>query len=420
MMDIHADDTVLEVALDETASAALLDDCADEQAGAPVAGQWLPLSDPDMTQAELDAVQAVMCSAQLSHGDQVVAFEQEFAAYVGRKQAIAVSSGTLGLLLVLKAYGIGAGDEVIASSYSWRETAHAITLAGATPVFVDIDYWSGVIVADKVAARITARTRAILAGNTNGHPAPWQPLRELAAQHQLLLLEDSTEAIGSRYQGQLVGTFGDCSVFDFSQPAALCCGEGGMIVTDDVDLARKLRGFRHHELDDRASLVTSTYAPLQASMSNLSAALGLAQLKRLDEILERRKYVERIYFEHIKSFEGIKDPYVAPEVTEAHWMLYLVHLGTRFSRSSCEAIIEDLRREHVEAHVYCAPLHVQRHYIDIDNANRRGKVLVTEKLADRAIALPFHCHLNQDQIAFIVSTMKDASVNVGAGTAIYL
>jgi perosamine synthetase len=382
--------------------------------------RWIALSDPDLTQTELDAVTAALCSPRLSHGPQVEAFEDAFAGYLGRKYAIAVSSGMAGMMLALRAFGIGAGDEVIASSYSWRETAHAITLVGAAPVFVDIDYWSGVIVPEKVGARVTPKTRAILANNTNGHPAQWAPLRELAKQHSLILLEDSTEAIGSIYQDRLVGSFGDCAVFDFAQPAALCCGEGGMVVTDDVEVARALRNYRHHKTADRGSLVISEYAPYQACMSDVAAALGLAQLGRIDEILERRKYIERVYFESVKSFEGIKDPYVAPEVNVAHWLLYLVHLGTRFSKSSCDAIVEDLRRERIDAYVYCQPLHTQRHYINLDAVNRRGKVLVTEKLADRAVALPFHCHLTEDQIAFIVSTMKDASVNVGAGAAIYL
>ncbi len=393
---------------------------ADASAQSESAQDWIPLSDPDVTQAELDAANAALCSPRLSHGPRVEAFEEAFARYVGRKHAVAVGSGTLGLLLALRAHGIGAGDEVIASSYSWRETAHAISLSGATPVFVDVDYWSGVIVPDKVAMRVTASTRAILANNTNGHPAPWAPLRELAGRHGLVLLEDSTEAIGSSYQGRLVGSFGDCAVFDFSQPAALCCGEGGMVVTDDAEIARKLRNFRHHKSADRGSLVISAFAPWQACMSEVAAAVGLAQLGRIEEILERRKYIERVYFEHVKSFEGIKDPYIAPDVTAAHWLLYLVHLGTRFTRSSCDAIVEDLRRERIDAYVYCQPLHTQRHYIDLGEANRRGKILVTEKLADRAVALPFHCHLTEEQIAFVVATMKDASVNVGAGAAIYL
>jgi dTDP-4-amino-4,6-dideoxygalactose transaminase len=380
---------------------------------------WIPLSDPDLTQAELDAVQGVLCSPQLSHGPMVAAFEQAFAQYLGRRHAVAVGGGTLGMMLALKAHGIGAGDEVIAAAYSWRETAHAIALAGATPVFVDVDYWSGVTVPEKVAARVTPKTRAILANNTNGHPAPWEPLRRLAQQHQLSLFEDSTEAIGSLYQSRLVGTFGDCSVFDFSQPAALCSGEGGMVVTDDADIARGIRNHRSHALNDRSSLVVNACVPYQACMSELSAALGLAQLGRLDAILERRRRVERAYFELVKSFEGIKDPYVAPEVNVAHWFLYLVHLGTRFSKSACEAVVEDLRRERIDAYVYCRPLHTQRCYIELSSDNRRGRIPVTEKLADRAVALPFHCHLSDEQIAFIVTTMKDASVNVGAGAAIY-
>lgn len=380
---------------------------------------WIALSDPDVTQAELDAVSGVLGSPRLSHGPQVAVFEQAFARYVGREYAVAVGGGTLGMMLALKAHGIGAGDEVITTSYSWRETAHAIALVGATPVFVDIDYWSGVMVAEKVASRVTLKTRAILANNTNGHPAPWGPLRSLAQQHQLLLFEDSTEAIGSLYQNRLVGSFGDCAVFDFSQPAALCCGEGAMVVTDDDDIARAIRNHGSHQPTDRSSLVVNAHAPYQACMSELSAALGLAQLARIGEILERRKYVERAYFEVVKSFEGIKDPYVAPDVDTAHWFLYLVHLGTRFSKSACDAVVEDLRRERIDAYVYCQPLHTQRYYIDLSSGNRRGKIPVTEKLADRAVALPFHCHLSEEQIAFIVSTMKDASVNVGAGAAIY-
>lgn len=380
---------------------------------------WIALSDPDMSQAELDAVRGVLCSPRLSHGPLVAAFEQAFARYLGRKYAVAVGGGTLGMMLALKAHGIGAGDEVITTSYSWRETAHAIALVGATPIFVDIDYWSGVMVAEKVAARVTPKTRAILANNTNGHPAPWGPLRSLAEQYQLFLFEDSTEAIGSLYQSRPVGTFGDCAVFDFSQPAALCSGEGGMVVTDAADIARAIRNHRSHQPTDRSSLVVNACAPYQACMSELSAALGLAQLGRLGGILERRKTIERAYFELVKSFEGIKDPYVAPEVDTAHWFLYLVHLGTRFSKSACEAVVEDLRRERIDAYVYCRPLHTQRYYIDLSSDNRRGRIPVTERLADRAVALPFHCHLSEEQIAFIVSTMKDASVNVGAGAAIY-
>lgn len=378
---------------------------------------WITLSDPDITTDELRAVTDVMQSPMLSGGPMVAAFEKAFAAHLGRRYAVAVASGTIGLLLALKASGIGPGDEVIASPYSWRETAHAIVQTGATPVLADIDYWSGVLVPEKAEARITERTRCIIAGNPNGHPAPWAALRDLATRRGLKLIEDSTEAIGSLYRGAPVGTFGDCSIFDFSQPGPLVCGEGGMLVTDDEDLAHTLRRHRARRPEERTSVVIGMVPPLQAEMSDLAAALGLAQLKRIDAILAKRKLVELLYFEFIQAFEGIKPPYIGPDVDEVHWFLYVVHLGTRFTRSGRDAIVEDMRTEQVEAAAYCHPLHLQPFYRDL--GFRRGAYLVTEKVADRAVALPFHTHLNQDQVEFIVGTMKDASVNVGAGAAIF-
>ncbi|NYG45171.1 hypothetical protein GGD67_002629 [Bradyrhizobium sp. IAR9] len=378
---------------------------------------FIPLSDPDITFAELSAVETLLCSPQISNGRITEAFEHAFAAYLGRKYAVAVSSGTIGLLLALRALGIGPGQEVIASPYSFRETAHAISLAGARAVFADVDYWSGALVPAKAEERITANTRAIVAGNPNGHPAPWSELRAVAQRHQLLLLEDSTEAIGSSYMGELVGRFGDLAVFDFAQPVALTCGEGAMVVTDDIDIALGLRRHRAHRLDERSSVVVGSTAPYQAGMSDLTAALGLAQLKRLDEILERRRFIEQLYNAHMQSFEGLKPPYVGPDVTEVNWLLYLVHLGTRFTRSGRDAIIDDLRVAQVESAAYSQPLHLQRHYFDV--GYRRGDFLVAEKISDRALALPFHTHLTNKQIEFIVETMKDASINVGAGAAIY-
>lgn len=377
-----------------------------------------PLSDPDITQAELDAVRDALVSPTLSGGPGVEAFEAAFARFLGRKYAVAVASAGIGMTLVLKAMGIGQGDDVVAPAYSWREAAHAIAHVGASPVFSDIDYWAGTLSPEKAEARMTPRTRAIIAGNTNGHPAAWGPLRELADRRGVRLIEDSSEAIGSTYQGAPVGSFGDCSLFDFSQPGPLVCGAGGMVVTDDGDLAAGLKRLRGRRPDERFSVVLGATPHFHAGMSDLAAALGLTQLARLDRILERRKMVERWYYQHVQSFEGIKDPYIAPEVGEVHWFLYLVHLGTRFSPSSRDAIIDDLQTAGIEAAAYCHPLHLQRHYLD--RGYRRGNLFVTEKVADRAVALPFHTHLSEERIAFIVETMKDASVNVGAGSAIYL
>ncbi len=375
------------------------------------------LSDPDISLFELDFVSATLKSPRLSLGPMVESFEAAFASHIGRNHAVAVQSGTMGVLLGLMASGIGEGDEVMASPYSWHQVAHAIALVGAKPVFSDIDYWSGTLDPARIEAGITPATRAILVGNTNGHPASWDTFKEIVAKWGLLLIEDSTEAIGSVYKGKQVGSFGDFSVFDFSQPGPLICGEGGMIVTDDQDLARKIRQIRNRRMDERFSVVVGGQPSFHAPMSDLSASLGIAQLTRIDEILERRKMVEESYYDHVRAFEGIKDPYVATDVDEVHWFLYLVHLGTRFSKSSRDAIITDLHTEEIEAAAYCQPIHLQPFYHEI--GYRKGNYFVTEKVADRVLALPFHGHLNEDQVGFIVKTAKDASLNVGAGSAIY-
>lgn len=394
-------------------------DYSDEGEGAyiEIPDEPILMSDPDITAEELAAVEAVLRSPGLSSGPVVEAFEKAFAAYVGRRFAIAVPSGTLGLYLILAAYGLGPGDEVVAPSYSFRECAQAIAAIGATPAFADIDYWSGCLSAAKAETKFSDKTRALLAINANGHPADWTSLRALADKAGVPLIEDCSESIGSRYKDGLVGTFGDVSFFDFSQPSPLICGEGGMVVTDNVELAMAIRRRRSHALEERGSVAVTAAPALQARMSDISAALGLVQLSRIDEILAKRRATEATYGQQIQTFEGIKPPYVAPDVTELHWFLYVVHLGTRFDRSSRDAIVEDLALEQVEAAAYSNPLHLQRHYLD--RGWRRGALAVTEKVADRAVALPFHSHLSEEQIEFIVATMKDASVNVGAGAAIY-
>lgn len=378
---------------------------------------WLLLSDPDISEVERELVLGALAQPRLSSGPMVEHFETAFARYVGRQHAVAVASGTVGMWLALRALGLQPGDEVIAPAYGWHQVAHAISLTGAKVVFADIDYWCGCLDASRVVQHITPATKAILASNANGHPAAWAGLRELATTHNLALLEDSTEAIGSRYRGQLVGSFGDVAVFDFSQPSLLCCGEGGMVVTDDATLASELRYLRARSVADRHAIGVGARVPLQAGISELTAALGAGQLARLPEILARRKAAEAVYLDQMASFEGIKPPYLAPDVDSVMWMTYVVHLGKRFTLSACQQIVEDLADEYIESALYCQPLHQQHHYQT--QGSKRGQLPLTERIADRALALPLHGHLTPDQIKFIVKTLKDASINVGAGAAIY-
>ncbi len=367
-------------------------------------------------------VEAVLSSGRWGDGPMLESFEQGFARWIGRQHAVAVGSGTLGTWITLRAMGIGPGDEVICASHTWHQVAQAITLAGATPVFADINYWSGCLSAEKAALKITPATKAILAGNTNGHPAAWKPLRELADAHCLKLIEDSTESLGSRYLGQSVGTFGDVSVFDFSMPSALCTGEGGMLLTDDEALAIELRYLRQRRLSDRASVSIGSRVPLQAGMSELTAALGLAQLSDLDERLLQRKQVEAWYHAEMQSFEGVKPPYLAEDVDEVHWMLYVVHLGKRFTASARTQMIDDMKSCGVETAAYSHPLHQQFFYMNASGGvgRQRGVLPDTDRIGDRALALPLHTGLDADQVKYIVKTLKDTATNVGAGAAIYL
>ncbi|CAM3672319.1 DegT/DnrJ/EryC1/StrS family aminotransferase [Roseateles saccharophilus] len=378
---------------------------------------WLRLCDPDLSGVELQLVQAALEEPQLSCGRMVQHFEQGFARHHGRRHGIAVASGTIATWLLLRALGIGPGDEVVASPYGWHQVGHAVTLTGARLVFADINYWSGCLDPVRAAGQIGPATKALLVGNVNGHPADWGAFETLATERGLALLEDSTEAIGSRWRGRLVGSFGRASVFDFSQPSALCCGEGGMVLTDDDALAAELRYLRARSLKDRRSVSVGSRVPLQAAMSELTAAVAAGQLARLPEILARRLQVAGYYLAQMQTFEGIKPPYVAPDVDEVHWMVYTVHLGKRFTASACDEIIEDMADDSIEAVMYCQPLHQQFHYVQ--QGWRRGQFPLVERIADRAVALPFHGHLQPDHVRFIVKTMKDSSVNVGAGAAIY-
>lgn len=395
----------------------LLDEAPAEAPDLDLPDDWLLLCDPDLGEVEAGLVQAALAKPGLSAGMMVQHFETSFAQWLGRRHAVAVASGTLGTWLALRALGLGPGDEVVASPYGWHQVAHAVSLTGARVVFADINYWSGCLDPVRAAAQITPATKAILVGNVNGHPAAWADFRALADERGVALIEDSTEAIASRCQGRMVGSFGDLAVFDFSQPSALCCGEGGMVVTDNAELATELRYLRSRSIRDRRSVSVGSRVPLQASISEITAALGAGQLARIDDILARRKRVEAWYHEQMQTFEGIKPPYVAPDVESVHWMLYTVHLGKRFSVSTCEQIIDDMAAQYIEAVLYCQPLHQQFHYIR--QGWQRGQFPLVERIADRAVALPFHAHLEADHVKFIVTTMKDSSVNVGAGAAIY-
>ena len=237
-------------------------------------------------------VEAVLSSGRWGDGPMLESFEQGFARWIGRQHAVAVGSGTLGTWITLRAMGIGPGDEVICTSHTWHQVAQAITLAGATPVFADINYWSGCLSAEKAALKITPATKAILAGNTNGHPAAWKPLRELADAHCLKLIEDSTESLGSRYLGhiskrgdrylRMLLTHGARSVL---RAAAVAQGKG-----------REVHGVRHWALQVQGR---SNHNKAAYALANNLARICYATLRdkeRFDETQSLSKKINRQAF----------------------------------------------------------------------------------------------------------------------------
>ena len=305
----------------------------------------LPLNDPDLAQSDLDAVIETLTSPRLSAGPVVEEFEEEFARYLGRKHAIAVSSGTIGLLLTLRALGIGPGDEVVASAHSFRETTHAIALCGRASGLRRHRLLGGHARARKKPKRSSPSRRA---PSSRATPMAIRPpggrCAQLADCEEAPLIEDSTEAIGSIYKGKLVGSFGDCSVFDFSQPGVIACGEGGMIVTDDddtrLDVAQSTRppksrsGLRSCSAPIRPCRRAERYhrgaRPRAISAPRTAARAAQARRALVLRICELLRRASRIPISRQMS-------------NEVHWFLYVVHLGTRFSRSSRDSIVEDLQ-----------------------------------------------------------------------------
>lgn len=316
-------------------------------------------------------------------------FEAEFAALLGRRYAVALSEAELGLPLTLRALQLARGDEVILPAHGWRDSGRFVACDGLVPVFADVEAESGCISPAAVAAAIGPRTRVVVAGNANGHPADWQALRALATRHGLILLEDCSEAIGSRYRGRPVGSFGDCSLFDFSPPAALACGTGGMVVTDDAFLADALVRQRRHA---------------RAAMIPLEGAIGLAQLERLDERLAQRKWLEGRYLAHFAASAALSPPPLAAEVDEVHWMLMLPRLCGPAPLPRSGRVLARLWAAGIEAARFGA-------------GPTADGVPVAADLFARSLALPLHPGLDAAQVDVIAATALAACARLGACAA---
>lgn len=366
----------------------------------------IPLSQPDITELEIDAVVSVMRSSRLSLGPQLQAFEERVAGYVGMTHGVAVSSGTAGLHLCIRALGIGAGDEVIVPSFTFIAAANAIRYEGATPVFVDIDAHTLNMDPAQVEAAVTPRTRAIMVVHTFGVPADLDALLVIAQRHRLLVIEDACEALGATWRGNPVGSFGDAAVFAFYPNKQITTGEGGIVVTRDEALARDLRALRNHGRYDSDAWHQHSILGYNYRLSEINCALGLAQMERVDRILEKRADAAETYTRLLAA----DDRFIAPISRTAHgrtsWFVYVARLAAETSDTSLrDQLVDTLAAAGIQCGRYFAPIHQQPAY---SGWPVRHSLAITERVSRQTIALPFFTCITESQIIEVVTHLRCA------------
>lgn len=359
----------------------------------------IPLARPNITQAEIDAVTAVLRTPQLSMGPKVAEFESAFAKYCGTSEAVACSNGTIGLHMLVRAMGIGPGDEVVTTPFSFIASSNCVLMENAKPVFVDIDPTTWNIDARRIENAITPRTKALLPVDVFGQPADMDAISAIARKHRLRVIEDSCEALGSRYKGRMAGSFGDAGVFGFYPNKQLTTGEGGMIVTNDSQLAAMCRSLRNQGRDVHGGWLAHPRMGYNYRLSDINCALGLAQLNRMSEIIAARSRVERWYRSRLGGDSRVSLQRITPDV-DISWFVFVVRLGDQYSPAHRDGMLEKLRARGIGCNNYFAPIHLQPFFVE-RFGYKPGDFPVCEAVAGRTIALPFHHELTESDVDIV-------------------
>ena len=371
-----------------------------------MAQERVPLSRPDISQADIDAVVAVLKTPNLSLGPKLPAFERAFADRLGLRHGVAVNSGTSALHLVVRAMGLGAGDEMITSPFTFVATANCALFEGARPVFVDIDEHTWNMDVEKLEAAVTDRTKLLMPVHIFGRPMPMDAVMEIAARRGIPVAEDACEALGATYQGRQVGTFAAASTFAFYPNKQMTTGEGGMIVTDDDRLADLCRSMRSQGRDPGAGWLAHARLGYNYRLSDLNCALGLAQLARLPEFLAARRRVAGRYIEKLSELDEIVLP--APyRDGELSWFVFVVRLADRFSQAHRDKLLASLREQGIGTNNYFAPVPLQPFYRE-QFGYKPGDFPVTDKISARTLALPFYNRLTPEDQDLVVACVKKA------------
>lgn len=363
--------------------------------------QSLPMSAPDIDDADVAAVVEVLRSGRLALGPRAEAFEAAVAKHIGVKHAVAVSSGTAALHLIVRALGLGEGDEVLVPSFTFAASVNALLYERATPVFVDVEPDTYNLDPADLERKVTPRTRAVMAVDAFGHPVEWDAVAAVASAHGLRVMDDSCEALGAEYRGKPVGRFGDAAAFAFYPNKQMTTGEGGMVVTDDGDIARLARSLRNQGRAEMGAWLEHHHLGYNYRMDEMSAALGLSQFARLEALLLARQRVADLYNRRLAEIPGLRIPIVRPWVRMS-WFVYVVTLPEGVDR---DAVIARLAERGVPSRGYFAPIHTQPYIRGLGLAAAR--LPVTEAVARRTLALPFHGRMSEREVDLVASALED-------------
>ncbi len=367
----------------------------------------IPLSAPDVTDEERQAVLDVLSGRSLSLGPLLPAFEEALAEAAGTRFAVAVNSGTSALHLCVKASGIGDGDEVITTPFSFVASANCMLYERAVPRFVDIDINTYNMDARAIPSAIGSKTRGILPVHVFGNPADMPRILSIAAKHKLAVIEDSCEAIGATVGGRRAGGLGDSGVFAFYPNKQITTGEGGAVVTNDERIARLSRSWRNQGRGEGAEWLQHERLGYNYRLSDINCALGLGQVSRLDSILAQRAQAAARYDQHLERVPGVILPPRPSGDATMSWFVYVIRLEDQFGREDRDQVLAALRSEGIGCNNYFAPIHLQKFYQD-QFGYRRGDFPITEHVADRTIALPFFNQLSEAQVRTVAAALTKA------------
>lgn len=366
----------------------------------------VPLSRPDITDKEIQAVTEVLKSNHLALGPKLREFESAMAEYAGKKHAIAVNSGTSGLFLCMKALGIGPGDEVITTPFTFIATVNCILQVGAKPVFVDIDIDNYNIDPTRIEEKITDKTKAIEPVVVFGNPARIDEVCDIAKKHNLAIIEDSCEGLGSVYKGKKAGTFGDMSLYAFYPNKQITTGEGGMIITDRDDLAQMCISLRNQGRGAGGGWLAHQRMGYNFRLADINCAIGTVQLSRLEEFKTKRRQVAKWYQERLADEIRITVPQ-EPADTDMSWFVFVIRLADNYSQLDRDSLLKKLSEKGIGVSNYFPPVHLQPFLVE-EFGFKKGDFPITEAVCERTIALPFFNNLSEDEVDFVCKELKSS------------